>query len=121
MISEEVRKVLERSEWTAIGTSGVNGGHIVGVYSGHVFVYDNSTLLVTVTGMKTTSENLKSNSRVQLLFACRKDVPDRMVGFSIFGSGEIFSDGLFFDFLRQKFNWIKGCLVIKVDSVKKVE
>ena len=66
-----------------------------------------------------TEQNLRADSRIQLMVASHKIQGTRSPGQGcvIAGSGEIVTEGEYLDLVREKFPWARGALVMRVASM----
>lgn len=116
------REVIEKSEWVAIATAGPDGPHLAACWSHNVRAsgFEGEVLLFPAGGYRQTEENLKRDSRVELLFASRQvQRPDGQgQGCSILGKGELQTSGPRADAIKAKFPWARGVLVVTIEQVK---
>jgi predicted pyridoxine 5'-phosphate oxidase superfamily flavin-nucleotide-binding protein len=112
------REVCEATEFVAIVTSGEDGPHVVGNWGHYMRALGiEGDLIVLPAGRyHKTEQNLRRNSRVQLMVASKavKGTRSPGQGCLISGTGEIVSSGEAFDAVKAKFPWARGALVIRV-------
>jgi predicted pyridoxine 5'-phosphate oxidase superfamily flavin-nucleotide-binding protein len=112
------REVCEATEFVAIVTSGEDGPHVVGNWGHYMRALGiEGDLIVLPAGRyHKTEQNLRRNSRVQLMVASKavKGTRSPGQGCLISGTGEIVSSGEAFDAVKAKFPWARGALVIKI-------
>lgn len=116
------KEVVEKSEWMAIATAGPDGPHLAACWSHNVRALgtDEEEILIPAWRYFRTEENLRDNSRVELLFASRQvQRPDGQgQGCSGIGTGELQTAGPKADAVKAKFPWARGTLVVTISEVK---
>jgi hypothetical protein len=116
------REVLDNAQWVAIATTGDDGAHLVGTWGAYIKslgIKDDELVLVPAGYYHKTEENLKKNSRIELLAGTRKVAGINGPGKGCFirGKGEIQTSGELADLAKKKFPWARGVLVIKAEEV----
>jgi hypothetical protein len=90
-----------------------------GAYIKSLGIKDDETVLVPAGYYHKTEENLKKNSRIELLAGTRKvqgaNGPGK--GCLIRGRGEIQTSGELAELAKKKFPWARGVLVVKAEEV----
>ena len=121
-IEGTAKKVLEKSEWVAIATSGSNGAHVVATWSEYILALGirEGRVLIPVGGMHITEDNLKSDNRIELLCATRRIKGNHGPGkgCSIKGTASIVSDGEDYEAVHARYNWARAALVVVVDKIE---
>ncbi len=116
------KEVIEKSEWLAIATAGPNGPHLAACWSQSVKTlgYGDDIIRIPAWRYFRTEENLKSNPRVEVLFASRQVVrpQGQGQGCRIVGKGELQTSGPNADAVKAKFPGTRGALVIVIDTVE---
>jgi hypothetical protein len=111
-------ELCEATEFMAIVTSGDDGPHVVGNWGSYMRALGiKDDLIVLPAGRyRKTEENLRKNSRVQVLVASKAVQGTRSPGQGclLSGTGEIVSSGEAFDAVKATFPWARGALVIKI-------
>lgn len=120
-IEGKCKEVLDKTEWVAIVTCGDNGPHVVATWGDYVRAIgmNDGVIVIPAGHYNVTEENLKKDSRVQLLIAS-KQVQGNYgsgQGCCISGEGELKTNGKFAEMAKEKFPWARGALVIKVKEV----
>lgn len=111
------REVCDATEYVSIVTQGPDGPHLAGHWGNYMRIVDPGDVVVFPIGrFQRTEQNLRANSRVQIMAASRKVQGSRSPGQGcvIDGSGEIVTAGEYLDLVRQKFPWARGALVMRV-------
>lgn len=122
MLNEKLLEVLshETDGAIAIVSQGETEPHIVNTWNSYVEIIDENKLVIPVAGFKKTEENLSNINKLKLSI-CNREVEGyqyKGTGLIVEGTGEIVKSGSTFDFMKEKFSWIRAVLVVTVDSVK---
>ena len=116
------KEVLEKTEWVAIATAGTDGPHVVATWGDYVRALGiaGEQLLIPMGYMSKTEENVKHDSRVELIAGTRQVAgahgPGK--GCSIVGKAHVQTSGTTFDAVKAKFPWARAALVVKVEKVE---
>ncbi len=116
----KIRQVIDNAEWVSIATAGPDGPHLAATWGDYVRALgvDNDTILGPAGGLRTTEENLKTDARIQLLFATRQvqgsNSPGQ--GCRISGRGEVQAAGPAADRVKATFPWARAALVVTVED-----
>lgn len=115
MINKGMKKIIEQTP-LALATANKEGKpHVIAV--GDVKVISENQLLVGDNYMKITIENIKNNSNVSLV------VWNKSNGFSLEGIADYYSSGKYLEEVKKihKGYPAKGAIVIKLNTIKKLE
>lgn len=116
------REVIEKSEWVAIATTGPDGPHLAGCWTRYALALgiDKDEIVFPAGGYGRTSENLRRDPRIELLFATGavERAKGRGQGCTVRGTGELLTSGPKVDKAKAQFPWARGALVIKVTGVR---
>ncbi|MCE9614409.1 MAG: pyridoxamine 5'-phosphate oxidase family protein [Lentisphaerae bacterium] len=116
------KEVLEKTEWVAIATAGKDGPHVVATWGDYVRALGigDDQLLVPMGYMSKTEQNVKLDSRVEVLAGTRQVAgahgPGK--GCSIVGKAHVQAAGATFDAVKAKFPWARAALVVKIEKVE---
>ncbi|MCJ8342877.1 MAG: pyridoxamine 5'-phosphate oxidase family protein [Cetobacterium sp.] len=120
MLNEKLMEILknERQEAVTMVTMGQKEPHITNTWKSYITVEDNK-FIIPVGGMKTTEENLKKDSNIQISIASPEVQGFNFMGTGVLirGIGEIKREGNEFDFIKSKFEWANGALIISIKEV----
>lgn len=116
------REVIEKSEWVAIVTTGLDGPHLAGCWTSYALALGigDDEIIFPAGGYKTTGENLQRDPRIQLLFATGAvaRAKGQGQGCTVVGTGELQTSGPHVDKVKAQFPWARGALVVKVTGVR---
>ena len=116
-----VKEVLNNTEWVAIVTS-VEKAHLVGTWGDYIreLGIREDRIVIPAGHYEKTEENLRINSKIQLLVASKgvegSHGPGQ--GCIIEGEGKIETDGEIVEKVRERFEWARGALIIEVKAAK---
>jgi len=118
-IEGEIRAVIDRSEWVAIATTGLDGPHLAATWGDYVRALgvQHDVILVPPGGLKTTQANLAADPRIELLFASREvnGSSGGRQGCRLRGRGEFQTSGPAADAVKARFAWARGALIVHVE------
>ena len=116
------REVIEQSEWVAIATTGTDGPHLAACWTRYVLALgiDGNEIIFPAGRYEKTSENLRHDPRIELLFVAR-DVArasGQGQGCTVLGTGELQTSGPKADEVKAQFPWARGALLVKVTGLR---
>ena len=121
IIQETEKAVIERAEWVAIATVGPEGPHLVGTWGDYVRTLGigEDRLLIPVGHYQQTEQNIKDDSRVELLFATRQVQGQHGPGQGchIRGRAELKTNGPEAEQVKAHFSWARGALIVNIQEV----
>ena len=121
-IEGTAKKVLEKSEWVAIATSGAEGAHVVATWSEYIIAlgFRDGKVLIPAGHMQLTEENLKSDNRIELLCATRKVKGEHGPGkgLSMKGTAQMETSGENFEAVQARYPWARAALVVNVEKIE---
>ena len=113
------RELCDATEYVTIVTNGPDGPHLAGHWGNYMRVVDPGDVVIFPIGrFQRTEQNLRADSRIQLMVASHKVQGTRSPGQGcvIDGTGEIVTAGEYLDVVREKFPWARGALVVRVGA-----
>lgn len=121
-IQGNCRDVCEAADFIAIVTSADDGPHVVGNWGSYMrkIGYSDDTIVLPAGRYRKTEENLRRNSRIQLLVASHdvQGTRSKGQGYLITGTGEIVTEGEHAQAAKASFPWARGALVVHVEEVQ---
>lgn len=117
------KELLEKTEFIAIVTWDESGPHLVGNWGDSLRtlgIREDNIILLPAGYYYKTEENLKKNKNIQLMIASKQvqGSHDLGQGAVIYGEGEIQTEGEWAKYVREKFPWARGALVVKVKEIE---
>ena len=117
------KELLEKTEWVAIVTWNGNQPHLVGTWGDSVSSFgikDGNIILIPAGYYFKTEENLKKNKNIQLMIASKQVEGTHGLGQGcvIYGEGEIQTEGQYAKYVKEKFPWARGVLVVTVKEIE---
>jgi len=123
IISDDVRAVIDKAEWTAIATAGPDGPHLAATWGDYVRTLGvtGDVILIPAGRLRKTEANLATDPRVELLFASRdvkgsKGNPGQ--GCLLRGRAELQTAGPSFDAVKARFPWARAALVVHIEHAE---
>ncbi len=116
------RELCETTEFVAIVTTADDGPHVVGNWGEYMRILGirEDRIVFPAGRYHKTEQNLRKNSRIQLMVASKKVQGTRAPGQGcvLSGRGEVVTSGEVVDEVKTKFPWARGALVIHVEDVE---
>lgn len=113
------RELLEQAEFVAIVTQGPDGPHLVGNWGDYArrIGIDDERIILPAGHYERTEQNLRRDSRIQLMAASRAVRGSRGPGQGgvIHGKGSVQAEGELAARAKAAFPWARGALVIEVE------
>jgi Pyridoxamine 5'-phosphate oxidase. len=122
MISKKLVEIMEMEPdgVVAIATLGKDGQHMVNTWNGYIKISSDERLFIPVGHMHKTEANIAYNPNVLITLGSRKVEGLRGAGsgsgFLIKGKASFIMSGPDFDFMKEKFNWLRATLAVTIDS-----
>lgn len=114
------RELCDATEYVTLVTQGPDGPHLAGHWGNYLRIVDPGEVVVFPVGrFQRTEQNLRANSRMQLMAASRKVQGTRSPGQGcvIDGTAEVVTSGEYLDLVRETFPWARGALVMRVEAM----
>lgn len=118
MIPEKMLEVLKKDGVVAIATLGKDGPHMVNTWNSYIRVTDDGRLLIPAGYMHQTEANITHNPDVLMTLGSSKvqGIRGAGTGFLIKGKASFSTSGSDYEFMKEKFNWMRATLVITIES-----
>jgi len=120
--TEQWKRVLDKTEFIAIVTSGDEGAHTVGTWGDYARTLgvEGEEVRIPVWGYHKTEENIRNGSPVELLLGTKTlQRPSGKFGQGcmLSGKGEIQTSGSLAELTKKTFPGSRGVLIVKVEKV----
>lgn len=102
----------------AIANLGEDGPHMVNTWNSYIRVSEDGRLLIPAGYMFRTEANIAFNNQVLITLVSSKVTGNNGpgAGFPIKGTAAFITEGPDFDFLKEKFSWLRATLAVTIDS-----
>ncbi len=117
MIPDRLKVALQEEGSAAFVTQGPDGPHLVATWNSYLELVGGDTLVFPAGGYRTTEENLRRGTRVQMIVGGH--VPQG-VGFRLTGRAELEIATPNHERVKRRFPWARAAVVLRVDSVEQV-
>lgn len=120
LLEGDCREVLELTEFVTMVSSGPDGPHVTATWGDYIrqLGFEDNRLLIPVGYLHRMEENLRNDSRIQLLAASRR-VQGKLgpgQGFTLKGTGTIATSGEEADRVKALFPWARGALIVSIEE-----
>ena len=118
MIPDQLLKIMEKDGVVAIATVGPDGPHLVNTWNSYLKISPGGRLLIPAGYMHKTEANVRSNPHVLVTLGSSKiaGLHGPGAGYLIKGKAEFVSYGPDFDFMKEKFSWLRATLAVTIES-----
>ena len=118
MIPVTLQKIIKTDGIVAIATLGPDGPHMVNTWNSYVHVSEDGRLLIPAGYMHKTEGNVAHNPNVLMTLGSSKveGLHGVGAGFLIKGKAKFVTSGPDFDFMKEKFSWLRATLAVTIES-----
>ncbi|MBN2162393.1 MAG: pyridoxamine 5'-phosphate oxidase family protein [Pontiellaceae bacterium] len=118
MIPEKMQELMKSDGVVSIATLGEDGMHMVNTWNSYLKVSEDGRLLIPAGYMHKTEANIAKHPDVVLTMASSKvrGLHGAGAGFLIKGTARFISEGPDFDFMKEKYDWVRATLAITIQS-----
>ena len=118
MIPDQLLKIMEKDGVVAIATVGPDGPHLVNTWNSYLKISPGGRLLIPAGYMHKTEANVRSNPHFLVTLGSSKiaGLHGPGAGYLIKGKAEFVSSGPDFDFMKEKFSWLRATLAVTIES-----
>ncbi len=118
-IPEKLLDVLKQDGVVAISTLGKDGQHLVNTWHHYINIATDGRWLIPAGRMHKTEANIAYNPNVLITLGSSKvqGLRGPGTGFLLKGKAAFITAGPDFDFMKAKFNWLRGVLAVTIESV----
>lgn len=124
MLNEKLLSVLAHPADGAISivTNGADGPHVVNTWNSYITVTSEDKMLIPAAGFVKTERNLNLNNKATLSIASREieGYRGKGTGFIVEGTTRFITSGEEFNYMKEKFSWIRAVLEVTVVSAKQM-
>lgn len=118
MIPETLQKIMAKDGVVAIATLGPDGPHLVNTWNSYLKWAPDGRLFIPAGYMHKTEANVRHNPNVLITLGSSKvkGLHGLGAGFLIKGKAQFISAGPDFDFMKEKFSWLRATLAVTIES-----
>ena len=118
-IPETLREIMQKDGVVAIATLGPDGPHLVNTWNSYLKVSPDGRLLIPAGYMHRTEANIAHQPAVLITVGSSKveGLHGMGAGFLIKGHARFVTSGPDFDFMKNKFAWLRATVAVTLESV----
>ena len=119
MIPETLQKIMTQDGVVAIATLGPDGPHMVNTWNSYLKMAQDGRLFIPAGYMHKTEANLAHDPNVLITLGSSKveGLHGPGAGFLIKGQAKFVKSGPDFDFMKEKFSWLRATMAVTVGTV----
>lgn len=111
---------MAKNECTiSISTNGMNGLHTKNIWSIHMRIPDDSSILLPLEDYSTTERNIILNNTVKLSVR-GENSQEHAIGYLMKGTAHFYLNGPELDEIKSEYPWASRVLQVKVSSIKQL-
>jgi hypothetical protein len=118
MIPEKLKEIMMKDGVVAIATLGPDGPHMVNTWNTYLRISQDERLFIPAGYMHKTEANVAHHPDVLITLGSRavEGLHGAGAGFLIRGKARFVTSGPDFDFMKEKFSWLRATLAVTVES-----
>ena len=118
MIPEKLLEILKQDGVVAIATLGKDGPHMVNTWNSYIRISSDERLFIPAGYMHKTEANVAFNPNVLITLGSSKvqGLRGPGPGFLIKGKASSITSGPDYDFMKERFSWLRATLAITIES-----
>ena len=118
MIPEKLQKIMKQDGVVAIATLGPDGPHLVNTWNSYLKISPEGRLLIPAGYMHKTETNVAHDPKVLITLGSSKvaGLHGMGAGFLIKGTARFVTAGPDFDFMKEKFAWLRATLAVTIET-----
>ena len=118
MVPEKLLEIMKQDGVAAIATLGSDGPHKVNTWNSYVKTSTDGRLFIPAGYMHKTESNIAFNPNVLITMGSSKvkGLHGAGAGFLIKGKATFITSGPDYDFLKEKYSWLRANLAVTIDS-----
>ena len=119
MIPEKLQQIMTQDGVVAIATLGPDGPHMVNTWNSYLKMAQDGRLFIPAGYMHKTEANLAHDPNVLITLGSSKveGLHGPGAGFLIKGQAKFVKSGPDFDFMKEKFSWLRATMAVTVGTV----
>ena len=118
MLPETLQQIMKTDGVVAIATLGADGPHLVNTWKSYLKISADGRLLIPAGFMHKTEANTLHNPNVLITLGSSKveGLHGMGAGFLIKGKARFVTAGPDFDFMKEKFGWLRATLAVTIET-----
>ena len=118
MIPEKMQEIMKMDGVVAIATLGPDGPHMVNTWNTYLRISPDGRLFIPAGYMHKTETNISHNPNVLITLGSSKvqGLHGAGAGFLIKVTASFITFGPDFDFMKEKFAWLRATLAVTIES-----
>ena len=118
MIPEKLQEIMKKDGVVAIATLGTDGPHIVNTWKSYLKISQDGRLFIPAGYMHKTEANIMNNPSVLITLGSSKveGLHGLGAGFLIKGTAQFVTSGPDFDFMKEKFAWLRATMAVSIET-----
>ena len=118
MIPDTLQTIMKQDGVVAIATLGPDGPHLVNTWNSYLKISEDGRLFIPAGYMHKTEANLNHNPQVLITLGSSKvaGLHGPGAGFLIKGQARCVTSGPDFDFMKEKFSWLRATLAVTIET-----
>ncbi len=118
-IPDKLLEIMKQDGVVAIATLGQDGQHLVNTWNSYLRMSSDGRLFIPAGYMHKTEANVAFNPNVLITLGSSKvkGLHGAGAGFLIKGKATFITSGPDFDFMKEKFSWLRATFVVTIDSI----
>lgn len=118
MIPEKMQEIMKKDGVVALATLGPDGPHMVNTWNSYLRISHDGRLFIPAGSMHKTETNIFHDPHVLITLGSSKvqGLHGAGAGFLIKGTASFMTSGPDFDFMKEKFSWLRATLAITIES-----
>ena len=118
MLPEKLQQIMKTDGVVAIATLGADGPHLVNTWTSYLKISADGRLLIPAGFMHKTEANTLHNPNVLITLGSSKveGLHGMGAGFLIKGKARFVTAGPDFDFMKEKFGWLRATLAVTIET-----
>ena len=118
MIPEKLLEIMKHDGVVAIATLGPDGPHMVNTWNSYLKISEDGRLFIPAGYMHKTEANITQNPNVLITLGSSKvkGLHGPGAGFLIKGKARFVTSDPDFDFMKEKFSWLRATLAVTIET-----
>jgi hypothetical protein len=118
IIPDKLKEIMEKDGVVAIATLGPDGQHMVNTWNSYLRISKDERLFIPAGYMHKTEANIAHDPNILITLGSSKVVGlhGTGAGFLIKGKARFVTSGPDYDFMKEKFSWLRATLAVTIET-----